>query len=216
MKKFFTFVLIVMLVLGMTACDADVAKEIELDYVPPVSGGVLSQTTTITDNDQQWTFVSTYDTGRYDLSRWRVTDNKIVHITAKVKDIPDGTEVLIEHVHADINVKTTKERTNGFLQDSMDDSYHGYSQDGFYISTYPYEEIFAIEGYNEAFISGYTNAYYGSVSERRINESVLISGGAYAQQITVVYDLLVKYPGEDYYHTIAVLDEILIPLNGAE
>lgn len=37
-------------------------------------------------------------------------------------------------------------------------------------------------------------------------------GDVYANKMQVVYDILVKYEGEEYYHVVSILDEFLIPV----
>lgn len=37
-------------------------------------------------------------------------------------------------------------------------------------------------------------------------------GNVYANKMQVVYDVLVKYADEDFYHVVSVLDEFLIPV----
>ena len=37
-------------------------------------------------------------------------------------------------------------------------------------------------------------------------------GNVYANKMQVVYDVLIKYEGEEYYHVESVLDEFLIPI----
>ena len=76
-------------------------------------------------------FITTYNTGDYDLSRWRITDSKVINMTAEVINVPEGATVLIEHVHIDMSLKSTDPQLDGLSQDNMDDSYHGISQDGF-------------------------------------------------------------------------------------
>lgn len=59
----------------------------------------------------------------------------------------------------------------------MDDSYHGTSQDGFWINEkYPYQNKFAIEGFSKDLIDGWTfvcGSYgYGSISQERLTEKI--------------------------------------------
>ena len=164
-------------------------------------------------------FITTYDTGDYDLSRWRITDSKTINMTAKVTNVPEGATILIEHVHIDMSLKSTNPQLDGLSQDSMDDSYHGTSQDGFWINEkYPYQNKFAIEGFSKDLIDGWTfvcGSYgYGSISQERLTEKNLTTyGKVYANKMQVVYDILIKYPKEDFYHVVSVLDEFLIPIS---
>ena len=53
----------------------------------------------------------------------------------------------------------------------------------------------------------------GSVSQKRLTENSLVQdGNVYANKMQVVYDILIKYADEEYYHVVSVLDEFLIPV----
>lgn len=100
----------------------------------------------------------------------------------------------------------------------MDDSYHGVSQDGFFISDkYQYQNKFAVEGFSKDLIDGWMficGSYgYNYINQERLTEKNLIQyGKVYANKMQVVYDVLVKYADEDFYHVVSVLDEFLIPV----
>lgn len=215
LKFFKLMVLLVTMALGMTGCGEEtVPKEKELDVLNTINGSKLEQRHKI----EEFEFVTTYDTGNYDLERWRITDSKTVNMTAEIKDVPDGTTVLVEHVHIDMSLKSTNPQLDGLSQDYMDDSFHGTSQDGFFISDkYQYQNTFAIEGFSKDLIDGwmFVCGEYGSgsITQKRLTEANLVEkGNVYANKMQVVYDLLVKYEGEEYYHTVSVLDEFLIPV----
>lgn len=167
---------------------------------------------------ENFTLICKYDTGSYDLSNWHVTDTKNITMMAVTNNLPEGYEVYIDHVHADISLKSTEPQLNGIMQDSMDDTFHGYSQDGFYIDdTTEYYNIFAIEGYTEYFFKmwGYAIGNYGSVqgTSSRLTEGSLIQAGTYAEKLTVVYDISIKKPESDHLYTKSVISELLIPIS---
>ena len=161
---------------------------------------------------------TTYNTGDYNLKRWRITDSKVINMTAKLSNAPEGATVLIEHVHIDMSLKSKDPQLDGLAQDSMDDSYHGMSQDGFFIDEkYEYENTFAIEGFSKELIDGWMfvagSFGTGSVSDERLTENSLIRyGKVYANKMQVIYDVLVKYEGEEFYHVESITDEFLIPV----
>lgn len=161
----------------------------------------------------------TYDTGRYQLSKWRITDSKTLNMEVHTINVPKGTEVLIEHMHADISIKSTLAAVDGLVQDTMDDTFHGSSQDGFYINNRTkYINTFAIEGYSKSLFEGWGHitGNYGSMSlrEKRLTEKVMIVNGyAYAQKVTIIYDLAIKNKKEEKYHSTSVTSEFLIPLD---
>ena len=216
MKRYLITLITIVLVFGLVGCHTEtVPEEKNLEVLNTLDGSTLEKTHEI----ESLKFITTYDTGDYDLSRWRITDSKTINMTAKVTNVPEGATILIEHVHIDMSLKSTNPQLDGLSQDSMDDSYHGTSQDGFWINEkYPYQNKFAIEGFSKDLIDGLTfvcGSYgYGSISQERLTEKNLTTyGKVYANKMQVVYDILIKYPKEDFYHVVSVLDEFLIPIS---
>lgn len=216
MKRCFALVLMVVLAFSLTGCldEETVPEEKNLEVLNPLKGSTLEKAHEIEGLE----FITTYNTGDYDLSRWRITDSKVINMTAEVTNVPEGATVLIEHVHIDMSLKSTSPQLDGLLQDSMDDSYHGTSQDGFFISDkYQYQNKFAVEGFSKDLIDGWMfvcGSYgSGSITQDRLTEKNLVQyGKVYANKMQVVYDILVKYVDEDFYHVVSVLDEFLIPV----
>lgn len=216
MKRYLITLITIVLVFGLVGCHTEtVPEEKNLEVLNTLDGSTLEKTHEIEDLK----FITTYDTGDYDLSRWRITDSKTINMTAKVTNVPEGATILIEHVHIDMSLKSTNPQLDGLSQDSMDDSYHGTSQDGFWINEkYPYQNKFAIEGFSKDLIDGWTfvcGSYgYCSISQERLTEKNLTTyGKVYANKMQVVYDILIKYPKEDFYHVVSVLDEFLVPIS---
>ena len=216
MKRYLITLITIVLAFGLVGCHTEtVPEEKNLEVLNTLDGSTLEKAHEIEDLK----FITTYDTGDYDLSRWRITDSKTINMTAKVTNVPEGATILIEHVHIDMSLKSTNPQLDGLSQDSMDDSYHGTSQDGFWINEkYPYQNKFAIEGFSKDLIDGWTfvcGSYgYGSISQERLTEKNLTTyGKVYANKMQVVYDILIKYPKEDFYHVVSVLDEFLIPIS---
>lgn len=217
MKRYLALVLTALvLVLGLTGCMEveTVPKENNLPVLNPLNGNTLQKSHEFEGIE----FITTYDTGDYNLSRWRITDSKVINMTAKVANVPEGAIVLIEHVHIDMSLKSTNPQLDGLSQDYMDDSFHGTSQDGFLISNnYKYQNKFAVEGFSKDLIDGWMfvcGSYgSGSITQERLTEKNLVQyGNVYANKMQVVYDILIKYEGEDFYHVVSVLDEFLIPV----
>lgn len=216
MKRYLALILVVVLAFSLTGCMnvETVPEEKNLEVLNTLKGSTLEKTHEIEGLE----FITTYNTGDYDLSRWRITDSKVINMTAEVINVPEGATVLIEHVHIDMSLKSTVPQLDGLSQDNMDDSYHGISQDGFFISDkYQYQNKFAVEGFSKDLIDGWTfvcGSYgSGSITEERLTEKNLVKyGNVYANKMQVVYDVLVKYADEDFYHVVSVLDEFLIPV----
>ena len=77
--------------------------------------------------------------------------------------------------------------------------------------------MFTVEGFSKDLIDGWTfvcGSYgSGSITQERLTEkNLVLYGKVYANKMQVVYDVLVKYAGEDFYHVVSVLDEFLIPV----
>ena len=167
---------------------------------------------------EQFLLLCEYSTGDYDLRNWKVTDSKAVTMKVKTKNLPEGYEVFIDHVHADISLKSEDNMINGIIQDTMDDTYHGNSQNGFYINDNDeYYSIFAIEGYNETFYNSWDYVYgmNGNSSGlflKRLTEDNIRSAKTYAEKMSIVYDISIKTPWNDKYYTKSVSNEFLIPL----
>lgn len=217
MKKRILVAMIVALAsFNLTGCleEETVPEEKNLEVLNSLKGSTLEKTHKI----EGFEFVTTYDTGDYDLSRWRITDSKAVNMKAGVKNLPSGATVLIEHVHIDMSLKSTNPQLDGLSQDNMDDSYHGTSQDGFLVSDeYQYQNMFAVEGFSKDLIDGwgFVCGDYGATSieqERLSEKNLVLYGDVYANKMQVIYDVLVKYAGEEFYHVVSVMDEFLIPV----
>ena len=157
-----------------------------------------------------FTFIMKYDTIDYDLNKWRIIDNKTIKISAWTEGLPDGWEAIIEHAHIDMFITSEYEKYPSLLQDSMDDSYHGIKQDGFVISdNIIYENIFGVEGANEVI----NKAIQGNdLKLASLSESNFSYYKYTINTMQTVYDVMVKKPGNDFYETIAVYDEIIIPV----
>lgn len=215
-KLLFAVIMIigVFFLMGSSCSTETVQKEKDLSVLKPFQGNSLEQT----HNVEGISFIMSYNTGDYNINRWRITDSKILNMSVSAQNIPDGTSILLEHAHIDISLKSTDPELDGLAQDSMDDSYHGTSQDGFAITDkYKYENVFAIEGFSKDLIDGWTfiTGDYGSgeITQKRLTEDTLVNdGNVYANKVQVVYDILIKNKGENFYHTKSIIDEFLIPV----
>lgn len=185
--------------------------------LPTLNNDLSTGKLTIEQDVEDFIFVTEYSTP-YDTSLWRITDSKFLFMKAYLKSPVDAI-VLVEHVHIDINLQSVKARLDGWPQDTMDDKLHTGSQLGFWITdTYPYENIFAIEGFSQTLIDGWGwfIGGYGSldIDQERLTEKNLVErGGVYGNKIQVVYDILIKYPDDAFYHTRSVVNEFLVPVD---
>ncbi len=91
MKRYFALVLMVVLAFSLTGCmDVEtVPEEKNLEVLNALKGSTLEKTHEI----DGFEFITTYNTGDYDLSRWRITDSKVINMTAEVTNVPEGATV---------------------------------------------------------------------------------------------------------------------------
>ena len=62
-------------------------------------------------NGEDFSLICKYDTGKYSLKNWHVTDAKSVNMNVHTKNLPDGYDVMVEHMHADISLVSTSPRS---------------------------------------------------------------------------------------------------------
>lgn len=213
-RRLFSIVaLMFIMVFALTGCGEEtVPIEKEIDTLELTKGTILTQEKEV----EGIKFTSIYDTDRYDFSTWRITDSKVLNMELKAENIPDGTEIIVEHMHVSISLKAEYPQVDGMKQAEMDDSFHGSGQDGFIINDkYSYKNIFEIDGYSETLLKGwgYYTGEYGActISERRLTERNLIEyHKVYANKVIIVYDVMIKHQGEEDFHTVPIKDEFLI------
>lgn len=125
--------------------------------------GMPNLTRTLPVHGEDFSLICKYDTGEYSLKDWHVTDMKSINMDVHTKDLPEGYDVIVEHMHADISLVSTSAQLNGITQDSMDNSFHGTSQDGFAVDDKTsYYRTFGIEGYTDQFYELWGYAFGGS------------------------------------------------------
>jgi hypothetical protein len=165
------------------------------------------------------TVTTTFST-EYNTKDWQITSNKTLNIQLTVTPGASAgkTQVLVEHMHADVSILADNETLNGWVQDSMDSSIHGGTQPGFEVSqAHPYSMAFSIEGLSQTMIDGwgYAVGEYGAmeISEKRLTETNLRDKGkAKGNKIVVVWVLLIKSEGTQNYHEISITDEFTVPV----
>ena len=210
--------LMIVLILSLSGCESEtIEKDTTTDSINVnVEKPKLEQELEI--NGEDFKLKCNYTVKGYNISKWRVTDSKNIGMEVQTIGLPDGYEVYIDHVHADILLKSTSPQINGITQDTMDDIYHGLNQDGFWIDdNNSYYNIFSIEGYTDQFYQlwGYAFSDFGVVDStyKRLTEKNILNLGTYAEKLAVVYDISIKKPGNDKLYTKSVSSEILIPLS---
>lgn len=109
---------------GCTIEDEYVPVDTEVQVMETNDMGVPSLSQTLDIPDEDFKLVCEYGTNGYDLNNWRVTNPKQISMKVHTQGLPDGYDVVIDHVHADISLLSTSPQINGITQDSMDDTFH--------------------------------------------------------------------------------------------
>lgn len=213
MKRLILFLPLILLTIILTGCEVETAPvATNLPVLNnDIQDGTLVRQFQVDNVSMEALYSTTYDT-----KHWRITDSKNLNIQLTVQGKSDKT-ILLEHMHVDIGLKSKYASLDGWSQDSMDDSIHGGLQPGFLITpTAPYNEVFAIEGFSQMLISGWSyfsnGTGYGTITEQRLTEDHLVQlGGVYGNKVQVVFDFAIKSPGDEYWHTSSVINEFLVP-----
>lgn len=166
-------------------------------------------------NDDSVEFSHTLDNGRITLrtfytcsyDEWHITDNKDIIMKLSVITQPDDCKIYVEHMHSDVMLHGYNEILDGILQDTMDDKMHTGTEPGFWVSpAHDYNEIFAIEGYTQWLIEGWSFYYsgygQGYVETKRLSEDNLIRNKIVGSEVVCVYDIIVETEDGDCYKYI--------------
>lgn len=156
----------------------------------------------------------------YGAEKWWITDNKILNMKLEVGSQPDGSVILIEHMHVDCLIHSYRQDLDGLTQDMMDDKIHAGDQAGFLVTrVYPYEEIFSIEGYSEYLINGWMwivgDFGSGRITQKRLTEGNVRDAGALGSEFVIIYDVLIKRSGDAYWHKQVIKDNFYVFLDGS-
>lgn len=152
---------------------------------------------------------------------WRISGNKAVDIELEILANPAGYVVMVEHLHADVFIESTRERYDDITQDSMDDYLHG-ELPGFLVdTTHPYYETFSIEGSSPDFqrsigYSWSTGHTSDSSKTYKFSEDFLTNScGVYGNSLYFVYDVIYATTSDGPFYKGIVTDNIIIDVNGS-
>lgn len=213
MKKFVKIILGLLIIsLLLVGCDIPNEREIDKDAVlEPTYNEDMEEIHEIvrTKDLGDFTLMTKYNTIDYDLNKWKIIDNKTIKMSVWTEGLPEDWEAIIEHVHIDMFITNKYKDYPAILQDSMDDKYHGIKQDGFVINdNIAYENIFGIQGVSHKL----SETYYKDVSIKKFEEDDFYRYDYTMNTMQIIYDIMIKRPGNDFYETVAVYDEIIIPV----
>lgn len=121
-KKKITLLAVVLTTAAMlTGCTIEneyVPVDTEVQVMETNDMGIPSLSQTLDIPDEDFKLVCEYGTNGYDLNNWRVTDPKQISMKVHTQGLPDGYDVVIDHVHADISLLSTSPQINGINQTS--------------------------------------------------------------------------------------------------
>jgi hypothetical protein len=170
--------------------------------------------------NEEFQLQTSFGTGDYSVKDWRTTDAKYINLNAQTIGLPEGTEVYIDNVHIDSVILSLYAAFDGIPIDTMDDRTHTSMFPGFPISnSMKYNSVFAVGGYSEHLINGYTSGYStsgmgyisGYIKESRVTEQTLRNSLVYGNMFQVVWDLWIKKPENQYPYMTSVISEFIIP-----
>lgn len=137
-------------------------------------------------------------TSTLNISAWAITKNKDILIDLKVTDNPNNLLLWIEHMHVDCFVESEWTFVDDWIQDTMDDSYHGANSPGFFINeSLSYSETFSVQGrsaelmyYYDYYYTYFDFSYTGNTlfSEENLRKA----GRCYGVSFYVVYDVVFR------------------------
>jgi hypothetical protein len=215
MKKLLLVVIAILLILSFSVgCSQEKAPAQQ--SFPILNNSLDSGSLELQHSISGFSLITKYST-TYNTKEWHITDSKMLDMKAYTSGA-DKYVVMVEHVHVDTALQSIYAGLHGWGTDSMDDKLAVGNQPGFWITDkYYYQNVFAIEGYSDRLISGWSFYYggfgAGGVTEYRLTEANIVKyGGVYGQKIQAVYDILVKTPDEPYFHTYSIIDEFVIPV----
>lgn len=216
-KRILAALSFLILLIALTGCGVELTEsEVDVDKVlePTYNEDMEEIHEIIRSQDlEDFTLVTKYDTIDYDLNKWQIIDNKAIRMSVWTEGLPSGWDAIIEHVHIDMFVTNKYDEIPTLLQDTMDDSFHGYQQEGFVISDdIVYENIFGIIGATSEMQHSVDYAGSYTLELKDLREKRFMDSGYNSNTMQVIYDVMVKKPNNDFYETIAVYDEVVIPV----
>lgn len=167
-------------------------------------------------NEQEFEFVSVYAIDEDRAKNWYFTQSSSVDLGIKLGAAPEGYDIKVSQIYADISLLSPYARYNGIRQDSINVDYYSMTEDGYNIdSKNGFNIPFQIEGVDKSETFFYIYNGYGSTSTHRITESDIaeVTEGAV---LNVVWTLTIENTenGKQYVKTIN--DRIGIPYNRIE
>ncbi len=197
---------------------SETADDLSDSGVVEFENGKLTMTVDVPN--ESFILKTVFTTDDYAVDKWRTTDVKTLNLSACTVGLPEGTEVFIDNVHIDTVIKSLYAAYDAIPIDTMDDRTHSSLVLGFPISDdISYNGIFAIGGYSETLVEGFTSGYMsngsgyssGYIKESRVTEGVLRKSAVYANMFQVVWDLWIQTPENAHPYMTSVKTEFLIP-----
>ena len=207
----------------LTGCDEKDFVSIDANKSNMIDSNVEGDTSIepqVLDIDgENFKLVVKYSINNDENSKWRITSDKDLYIEAYTQGLPKGYKVWIDNVHIDTFIVSTSPYFNGIQQDTMDDRIHTSFLMGFPISDdVHYSSINQIAGQNDDFITGTyygmvgdgTGTASGSIEQKRYIDEDYLEKGVYANEIGLVYGLLIQGPDDSEPYGIDVKSKVFV------
>jgi len=150
--------------------------------------------------------------------KWDLTENKDLIIQMEIIQKPANAAMMIENMVAQAFVEGGKE-LDGKQLDIMDDKLHGDWQPGWYFDIqYKYEEIFLIQAVDENRLQGWGLMIFGlgyhHLEDYRLTEDHLKNRGVTGTEMSIIYNIFIKYDNEEWWHTESLMDDFVVNRDG--
>jgi len=226
MKKTIAILLILVMALSFAACDEleESGVTLESETVGTIGNDAEIETQekemtkletnyNIEFNNQNLIFKPVYSIEKSRAENWLFTQSSSINLSLGIEDVPDGIDIVVSQVYADISLLSKYAKYNGIRQDSLNIDYKSLPNGGISIKNQDaYTMPFQVEGVDKSETFFYMYNGYGSSSTSRITESDLakkVQGAV----LNVVWTILIKEnsTGNQYIKTIN--DRVGIPYN---
>jgi len=162
-------------------------------------------------NNQPLVFKPVYSIEKSRAENWMFTQSSSIYLSLGIENVPEGIDIVVSQVYADISLLSKYAKYNGIRQDSINIEYNSLPNGGISIrNSYPYIMPFQVEGVDKSETFFYMYNGYGSSSTHRVTESDLAKN-VQGAVLNVVWTILIREnsTGNQYIKTIN--DRVGIP-----
>ena len=211
-------------VLGLTAflltgCEksyyiaADATEENVIDSNNTDSKSVEPQVLDVDGED--FKLVVKYSLKKNEDFKWRITEPKTLFADINTQDLSDDCRVWVNSVHTETFLVSTDQDFNGLLQESSD--HYGIffypmqiSNKIGYISTLTIGGVSQNDDFLKNMVAGEDNISDDLIEQKMYTDEYYLENGVCANEINLLYELLVQGPNDDEPHTVYVKSKVYV------